>query len=496
MTVRTRIAPSPTGDPHVGTAYVALFNYCFAKKHGGQFILRIEDTDQKRSTDASEQMIFDALRWVGLEWDEGPDVGGPHGPYRQSERSELYAKHTAELVEKGHAFHCFCTPERLANLRQEQRSSGSSVTGYDGHCKSLSADEVTARLDAGESHVIRMDVPREGECVFDDVLRGEIRIPWTQVDMQVLMKSDGLPTYHLANVVDDHHMGITHVMRGEEWINSAPKHQLLYEYFGWDMPVLCHLPLLRNPDKSKLSKRKNPTSLWWYREMGYLPEGLLNYLGHMAWTMPDERDVFTLDEMTEAFKLEKIALGGPVFDVAKLSSLNARWLRERLDPEEFMDRLMDWRLNREFLSKLVPLVQQRVQRFTDLSDLTAYMLTHLVPLDAEALQGGREAEEVMRDLYFAVQRFTALDEWNKENIEELMRALCEHSELKMRVFVKPFYLAMSGQPSALPLFDSMEILGRDITRDRLNHAIATLGGLGKKKLKKLDKELVALTAIG
>ncbi|MGB0639770.1 MAG: glutamate--tRNA ligase [Myxococcota bacterium] len=495
MTVRTRIAPSPTGDPHVGTAYVALFNYCFAKKHGGQFVLRIEDTDQKRSTSASEQMIFDALRWVGLEWDEGPDVGGPHGPYRQSERSELYAKHTAELVEKGHAFHCFCSTERLAALRQEQRSSGSSVTGYDGLCMSLGKDEVAERLAKGESHVIRMVVPREGECVFQDVLRGEIRIPWTQVDMQVLMKSDGLPTYHLANVVDDHHMEITHVMRGEEWINSAPKHQLLYEYFGWDMPVLCHLPLLRNPDKSKLSKRKNPTSLWWYREMGYLPEGLLNYLGHMAWTMPDERDLFTLEEMVDAFKIEKIALGGPVFDVPKLSSLNARWLREQLDPEQFIDRLVDWRLNREFLSKLVPLVQQRVQRFTDLIDLTDYMLTHLVEVDAETLQSGREAEEVMRDLYFAVQRFTALDEWNKESIEGVIRALCEHSGLKMRVFVKPFYLAMSGKPSALPLFDSMEILGRDITRDRINHAIATLGGLGKKKLKKLDKELAALAVL-
>jgi glutamyl-tRNA synthetase len=476
----------------VGTAYVALFNYCFAKKHGGQFILRIEDTDQKRSTAASEKMILDALRWVGLEWDEGPDVGGPHGPYRQSERSELYAEHTRELIDKGHAFRCFCTPERLAKMRVEQRASGSAVTGYDGLCQGLSAEEVEEKLAAEVPHVVRMVVPREGDCVFEDVLRGEIRIPWRQVDMQVLMKSDGLPTYHLANVVDDHHMGITHVMRGEEWINSAPKHQLLYEYFGWKMPVLCHLPLLRNPDKSKLSKRKNPTSLWWYREMGYLPEGLLNYLGHMAWTMPDERDVFTLEEMVEVFDIEKIALGGPVFDVPKLSSINARWIRERLDAEQFIERLVDWRLNREFLAQLVPLVQKRVQRFTDLIGLADYMLAHLVEVDAETLKAGRAPEEVMKDLYFAVQRFTALAEWNKEGIEGVMRVLCEHSGLKMRVFVKPFYLAMSGRTSALPLFDSMEIVGRDITRDRLNHAIQVLGGLGKKKLKKLDKELLVL----
>ena len=495
MTVRTRVAPSPTGDPHVGTAYVALFNYCFAKKHGGQFVLRIEDTDQKRSNAASERMILDALRWVGLEWDEGPDVGGPHGPYRQSERSELYKKHTEELVEKGHAFHCFCTPERLATMREEQRKNGSPVTGYDGHCLSLDKAEVQQRLAAGESHVVRMVVPREGECVFDDVLRGEIRIPWTQVDMQVLMKSDGLPTYHLANVVDDHHMGITHVMRGEEWINSAPKHQLLYKYFGWDMPVLCHLPLLRNPDKSKLSKRKNPTSLWWFREMGYLPEGLLNYLGHMAWTMPDERDVFTLDEMVQEFKLEKIALGGPVFDVPKLNSLNARWIRERLDENEFIERLVKWRLNRDYLARLVPMVQPRVQRFTDLIGLTDTLMSHLVPVDPDVLRGSREAGEVMRDLYFAVQRFTALTEWTKDGIEEVMRGLCEHSGLKMRAFVKPFYIAMNGRPSGLPLFDSMEILGRDITRDRLNHAIQALGGLGKKKLKKLDKELQTMPAL-
>jgi glutamyl-tRNA synthetase len=489
MTIRTRIAPSPTGDPHVGTAYVALFNYCFAKKHGGQFILRIEDTDQKRSTTASEKMILDALRWVGIEWDEGPDVGGPHGPYRQSERSALYTKHTQELLEKGHAFHCFCTPERLSSLRVEQRENKSPVTGYDGLCRGLSAEDLAAKLDAGETHVVRMVVPRTGECVFDDVLRGEIRIPWTQVDMQVLMKSDGLPTYHLANVVDDHHMGITHVMRGEEWINSAPKHQLLYQYFGWEMPELCHLPLLRNPDKSKLSKRKNPTSLWWYREMGYLPEGLLNYLGHMAWTMPDERDVFTLDEMVAAFELKKIALGGPVFDVPKLSSLNARWLRERLSPAQFMERLVDWRLNRDYLAKLVPLVQERVQCFTDLIGLTDYMMSHLIEVDADTLKGSREADELMRDLYYAVQCFTALDTWDKESIETVIRNLCEHAGLKMRIFVKPFYLAISGRPSALPLFDSMEILGRDITRDRLNHAIAVLGGLGKKKLKKLDREL-------
>jgi glutamyl-tRNA synthetase len=492
MTVRTRIAPSPTGDPHVGTAYVALFNYCFAKRHGGQFILRIEDTDQKRSTAASEQMILDALKWVGIEWDEGPDVGGPHGPYRQSERSALYEEHTARLLETGHAFRCFCTSERLAQMRAEQRSSGSSVHGYDGHCLSLGADESAARVAAGESHVVRLRVPREGDCVFNDVLRGEISIPWTQVDMQVLMKSDGLPTYHLANVVDDHDMRITHVVRGEEWINSAPKHLLLYAAFGWEPPVLCHLPLLRNPDKSKLSKRKNPTSLWWYRNMGYLPEALLNYLGHMAWTMPDERDVFTLDEMVDAFELDRIALGGPVFDVPKLSALNGRWLRERNDAAQFAQRVQEWKFNLEFMQKLVPLVQPRVQRFTDLMSLADYLFVHLVDVDADTLRGTREAEEVQRDLYFAVTAFTALPDWEKGGIEAALRGLADGTEQKLRVFLKPFYIAIAGRSRALPLFDSIELLGRDIARDRLNHAIGVLGGLGKKKLKRLDKEFAAL----
>ena len=278
MNIRTRIAPSPTGDPHVGTAYIALFNLCFARQHGGKFILRIEDTDQARSTGESEAAILDSLRWLGLEWDEGPDIGGPHAPYRQSERSAIYRERADQLLEHGHAFRCFCTADRLDALRREQ-TAAQQTPGYDGHCLQLSQDELASRLAAGEPHVVRMKTPREGVCTIVDLLRGSIEIDWAQVDMQVLLKADGLPTYHLANVVDDHLMQITHVLRGEEWINSAPKHLLLYRYFGWQPPVFCHLPLLRNPDKSKLSKRKNPTSILYYRRMGYLPEALLNYLG-------------------------------------------------------------------------------------------------------------------------------------------------------------------------------------------------------------------------
>ena len=270
MTVRTRVAPSPTGDPHVGTAYMALFNRCFAHLHGGQFILRIEDTDQVRSTPQAEQAILDSLRWLGLSWDEGPDIGGPSGPYRQSERGDIYAQYAWQLVEAGHAFVCYRTSDELDALREQRRADGHS-TALKPSDLLLSEAEQATRKTAGAPFVIRMIVPEtDGACVINDLLRGEIALDWSMIDAQILLKSDGMPTYHLANVVDDHLMAITHVIRGEEWINSAPKHKLLYEYFGWDMPVLCHMPLLRNPDKSKLSKRKNPTSILYYQRMGFL----------------------------------------------------------------------------------------------------------------------------------------------------------------------------------------------------------------------------------
>ena len=254
MTVRTRVAPSPTGEPHVGTAYMALFNRCFAHAHGGQFILRIEDTDQARSTQKSEDAILDALKWLGLEWDEGPDRGGEYGPYRQSERLEMHQAAVQRLLELGHAYRCFCTPERLDALRKEQIAN-KETPRYDGHCLSLSEEEIQEKMDRGEPYVIRMKVPAEGECVFLDELRGEVRIDWKQIDHQIIQKSDGFPTYHLANVVDDHAMQISHVIRGEEWISSTPKHVLLYQQLGWEPPAFAHLPLLRDPDKSKFSKR-------------------------------------------------------------------------------------------------------------------------------------------------------------------------------------------------------------------------------------------------
>lgn len=324
--IRTRIAPSPTGDPHVGTAYIALFNLAFANSNGGNFILRIEDTDQNRYTEGSEQMIFDTLHWLDLNYAEGPDVGGKYGPYRQSERFALYSQYAKELVEKGGAYYCFCASERLDNLRERQKAMG-KAPGYDGHCRSLTMEEIEVRLAAGEPYVIRLKMPYEGETIIHDRLRGDIVFENNKIDDQVLLKADGYPTYHLANVVDDHLMGITHVIRAEEWIPSTPKHIQLYKAFEWDAPEFIHMPLLRNSDRTKISKRKNPVSLIWYKEEGYIKEGLINFLGLMGYSYGENQEIFSLQEFIDNFNINKVSLGGPVFDLVKLGWVNNQQMR-------------------------------------------------------------------------------------------------------------------------------------------------------------------------
>ncbi|WP_148863198.1 glutamate--tRNA ligase [Marinobacter fonticola] len=493
MTVRTRIAPSPTGDPHVGTAYVALFNLCFARQHGGQFILRIEDTDQARSTDESERDILDALRWLGLEWDEGPDVGGPHGPYRQSERKNDYRAYAEALVEKGHAFYCFRTPDELERIREERKAQGLNP-GIKGDLE-LPDNEVKRRMTAGEPYVIRMKVPDEGVCVIDDMLRGQVEIDWQQVDCQILLKSDGMPTYHLANVVDDHLMAITHVLRGEEWINSAPKHQLLYAYFGWEMPVLCHLPLLRNPDKSKLSKRKNPTSINFYERMGFVPEAVLNYLGRMGWSMPDGREKFSLQEMIDSFDIQRVSLGGPVFDVEKLRWLNGLWLREDLDDQAFVERLQKWWFNRESLEALVPHIRGRAEVFSDVAPMASFMFSGILNLKPEDFAHNKlEEGGVKRVLQFALWKLEAERHWTKDAIFADVKGLAKSMGLKMGDFMFPIFVAIAGTPNSWSVMDSMALLGPDMTRARLRHALQVLGGFSKKETKRVEKEYAALGA--
>jgi glutamyl-tRNA synthetase len=488
LTVRTRIAPSPTGDPHVGTAFVALINYAFARQQGGQFILRVEDTDRARSTEASERSILEALQWLGLSWDEGPDVGGPHGPYRQSERTALYREHADLLLERGHAFRCFCSPERLDAMRLEQRQLGRSAA-YDGTCLTLPPDEVAANLAAGTPFVVRMKVPREGVCVVHDLLRGDVEFEWRTVDMQVLLKSDGMPTYHLANVVDDHLMQITHVMRGEEWLPSAPKHVLLYEYFGWRMPAIAHLPLLRNADRSKLSKRRTPTGILFYRKMGYLPEALLNFLGLLAIHAGEGDEMMSLGTMVERFNLAHLSVAGPVFDVTKLDWLNARYLRETLDVHGFMQRVAGWSFDPAYLRAIAGLAQSRVERLSDLGPLLAFFFAGVLPVRAEQLRDSKLDETLLRKSFaLCSAELDALPDWTKAQVEQVFRGVAERLGVKLRDFVRPFYVAITGNPTSVPLFDSMELLGRDLCRERLRYAIGLLGGASEKERKQWARE--------
>lgn len=493
MTVRTRIAPSPTGDPHVGTAYIALFNLCFAKQHQGKFVLRIEDTDQSRSTPESEQAIFDSLRWMGLDWDEGPDVGGDFGPYRQSERKDDYRQYAEQLIEKGHAFKCYRTPEELNELRSGLKEQGLNRALKP--CDLVLPDEEVAKREAdGAPYVIRMNVPVDGRVEVHDMLRGTIELDWALVDAQILLKSDGMPTYHLANVVDDHLMQITHVLRGEEWINSAPKHKLLYEYFGWDMPELCHLPLLRNPDKSKLSKRKNPTSILYYQRMGYLPEAMINYLGRMGWSMPDESEKFSLQQMLDNFDIQRVSLGGPIFDVEKLSWLNGLWIREDLDQEQLAQRLKDWYFNTDNLMKILPHAQQRMETLSDFAPLASFFASGMLPIKDESFAGLKlQGDDLVKALQFALWKLEALRHWERDAIFAEMKGLADALEVKVKDFFAPLFVAIAGTTASISVIDSMHILGPDMSRARIRHAIDVLGGVGKKKLKSLEKAYVAIS---
>ncbi len=486
--IRTRIAPSPTGDPHVGTAYIALFNWCFARQQGGKFILRVEDTDQHRSTTQSEHDILNSLNWLGLTWDEGPDCGGDFGPYRQSQRSEIYRQHIDQLLDKQKVFRCFCSSERLDQIRQQQQQE-KLQPGYDGHCLGLSDEEIVEKLTAGEPHVIRMTKPESGDCVFDDLLRGEVRISWSQVDMQVLIKSDDLPTYHFANVVDDHLMQISHVIRGEEWINSTPKHLLLYAYFDWQPPVFCHMPLLRNPDKSKLSKRKNPTSIGYYRAMGYLPQALANYLGMMGWSMPSGDEKYSIEEMAEAFDLTRVSLGGPIFDTEKLDWLNGKYIREDLSDAQFAERYGAWAFSSDKVAKIVPLLKQRVERFSDVAGLGGFFLSGLLDIDMDDFAHKTlDAQLQAKILQFSLWRLEQLQHWQRDNIEDTLQSLSNSLQLKIRDFLFPLFVAISGKAVSTSVIESIQVLGMDICRARMRHAIAVLGGISKKQAKLLERE--------
>ncbi len=501
-----RIAPSPTGDPHVGTAYMALFNYCVARTGGGRFLLRIEDTDRTRYDASSEQKIFESLRWLGLSWDEGPDVGGPHGPYRQSERTALYREMAETLIAKGSAYRCFCTEERLEQLRATQRAM-KVPPGYDGACRRLSAADARGKLDAKLPYVVRLAVPKEGATSFTDDLRGEVTFENAAIDDQVLLKSDGFPTYHLANVVDDHAMEVTQVIRAEEWITSTPKHVLLYRAFGWTAPGWMHMSLLRNADRSKISKRKNPTSIIWYRDAGFLPEALLNFLALMGYSHSAGSEVFSLEEMLADFDAKRISTSGPVFDLEKLKWLNGEWIR-RLPAATLGDRLVEHLLRRHaapaegdaanavlawiaahggadakaalstIVHRTVPLVRERIRTLEEYAPLAAVFFRDDVPAFPadDLLPKKRTPAETADAVRRAHAALAAAPDFTAAALEASLRAIADASGWKPGDFFSPLRVAVTGTKVSPPLFETMEIVGKPAVLSRLEAAARLLGG--------------------
>jgi glutamyl-tRNA synthetase len=480
---RVRIAPSPTGDPHVGTAYIGLLNYLFAKQRGGQFVLRIEDTDRTRFVPTSEQMIFDALRWVGLTWDEGPDVGGPHGPYRQSERTDIYRSYVQRLLDNGTAYKSFETADELEAMRQSQIAA-KQPPRYNGAHRELTPAQIAAFESEGRPAVIRLKVPAAGSTTFRDELRGDITFDHNNVDDQVLLKSDGFPTYHLANVVDDHLMQITDVIRAEEWISSTPKHVLLYNAFGWELPKFWHMPLLRNADKSKISKRKNPVSLNFYRESGYLPQAMLNFLGLLGGGMAQpteeeivskglntkEGDIFSLPEMLAKFDFNRISLGGPVFDLVKLKWLNGEYLR-KLSPEDFFTALRSTIFSDAYLHALIPLVQARINTLGEFGDLTGFLFSdNVLPPESVWLPKKRTPEET---LAFAVEQLTTLEAapWDTASIDAALKALGESKQWSVKENYMLLRAILTGATTSPPLLESLVVFGKARSIDRLRRFI-------------------------
>lgn len=490
MTVRVRIAPSPTGDPHVGTAYMALFNLIFARHHGGKFILRIEDTDQSRSRPEYETNIYEALKWCDIRWDEGPDIGGPYGPYRQSERFDIYKKYAFDLVEQGKAYKCFCTAQELSEMRELSASLGQSRQGYDRRCRNLSHEEVCRKEEAGLPFVIRLKMPLSGECVYEDLIKGRITCPWADVDDQVLLKSDSFPTYHLANIVDDYLMKITHVIRGDEWMSSTPKHVYLYEAFGWTPPVFMHMPLLLGKDGKKLSKRKNPTSIFFYRDSGYLPEAFLNFLTLMGYSIGGDREIYPLEQIIKEFDHKRIGVSGAVFDVQKLEWINQQYLINNIPVENLWGRLKEWSFNDEFMQSLMPLCHSRIKTFGDFIDLCDFFfINHLKYSHALFALKGHTSEHCCFLLQAIMWHLDEQENWGGSGMYQASREVAEIFGVNHKKILMPLLFAsLMGKLQGPPLFDSVTLLGKDRTRVRLLRTIEFLGGISNKKMALLKKQ--------
>ena len=468
--VRTRMAPSPTGDMHVGSMGIVLKNYAFAKKHGGTFILRIEDTDKVREVEGSVQRIQDIITAYGLDWDEGPGKGGNFGPYIQSERIELYTQKAKALVEKGKAYYCTCTKERLEEARDAMRAQ-KIPPKYDQHCRNRQ-EEVAKEMAAGAAAVVRLKTPKDQDVTFTDLIRGEITFNSNTVDDQVLLKSDGYPTYHLAVVVDDYSMGITHIMRGEEWISSTPKHVLLYQAFQWDMPVFAHIPVYLNPDgKGKMSKRKGTVSAQSFLDRGYLPEALLNFFMILGWAHPEEKEILTLDEYIEHFDPKDVSPKSVVFDMKKLDWINGMYIR-KLSLSELENKLAAFipeHFPKEKVSLVLPLIYERLEKLSDFAELTGFFFESIA-IPTELLLKRSTAEEVAEQLQALIEQLTSID-WNIQTIETTIRQLQEKNDWKKKQFFMMVRVATTGQKATTPLFETMHLIGKDAILQRLTQAL-------------------------
>ena len=492
--IKTRFAPSPTGFLHVGGLRTALYAYLFAKKHGGVFALRIEDTDRERFVEGGIENIVRSLAWAGLRPDEGVDLDkmgkivqkGDCGPYIQSERLDIYKKHVDELIKKGHAYYCFCSKERLDDLRKMQELN-KLPTGYDRHCCTLSNDEVQKRLKAGEPHVVRMKMPKEGVTEFNDLIKGEVEFKNELIDDQVVLKADGYPTYHLAVVVDDHLMEITHVIRGEEWLSSTPKHIQLYKMFGWKAPEFAHLPLLLNPDKSKLSKRQGDVAAEDYKKKGYLPEAMINFVAFLGWNPGTDKELFTLDELVKEFDLSRVNKSGAVFNLEKLDWYNEQYIRT-MSLDELVDRcipffydarlITDYRVltmdYRQWLAKVIALERGRVANLSQIPEALKFVFADKLNYDGKILvwkkSTKKETKKNLKLLLEILLNTKIVQTWTKENLEVKIGEWVKEEGLGTGNVLWPMRVALSGQENSPGPYEIAEVLGREKTVERLVEA--------------------------
>jgi glutamyl-tRNA synthetase len=477
MNVRVRFAPSPTGSLHIGSVRTTLYNYFMARQNeGGTLILRIEDTDQDRLVPGAIDSIYDGLHWMGIRWDEGPREGGPFGPYVQSERLPIYQEHAARLVADGAAYFCFCTRERLAQMRAAQQARG-EITRYDRLCRSIPPADAARRAES-EPHVVRLKVPEDGTISIDDLVYGHVEWPLRSIEDQVLLKSDGFPTYQLAVVIDDHVMQISHVFRGEDWLPSTPKHLLVYRAFGWDVPPHAHLPNVLGPDGKKLAKRHGATKVEEFRKEGYLPEAMTNYLALIGWSPGTEEEIFTLDELVQRWRIDHVQKAGGKWDRDRLNYFNGLWIR-RLSDDELLRRLdpflpSEW--DRVLVRRVVPLIKERMQTLAEAKDQIAFLFTDALEHDRSILvPKKREPGETVTALSRVTVALRFLDPFAEDRIEQAIAAVATDVGWSVRDLTIAIRAAITGRKVGPPLYGSIVLLGKERSLERLEAAQELIG---------------------